>query len=272
MNKKVGIVGIGKMGGGIAKRFIEQKVVLPQNLILCEKVKEKLIPFQKEGTKICSIQELAKLADLIIIAVEPHDLKAVLEGMKDNLTSSKVIVSIVAGVSISYISRIIKIPIPIIRVMPNTAVVIGEGVCAFCKGKQVTQNNLEDVTEILSVLGELIEIPEENFDAVTGLSGSGPAFVYLAILGLIKGGEKAGLSEELARRLALKTFIGASKLALCSNKDLRKLISSVATPGGTTVEGLKVLEQNNFVDTLAEAVVRAAWRAREISIEIESKI
>ena len=267
---KIGVIGAGKMGGALIKIILDKNLVLPRDLFICEKVEERLNPFLQRGVRGCSVEELSEQVDVIIIAVKPYDVKPVLESLRGRLNPSQMVVSVVAGVTISFISRIIGESIPVLRMMPNSAILVGEGICAFSRGAGIEEKRLNFLLRIFQAMGEVIEVSEEKMDAVTGLSGSGPAYVYTAIEGLIKGGEKVGLPKETSKKLAIQTVLGAAKLARESNKNLKELISSVATPGGTTVEGLKVLEKGDFVDTLAQAVVRSTRRARQISLEIDS--
>jgi len=269
---KIGVIGAGKMGGVLTRVILDKNLVSPENLLVCEKVEEKLHPFLQRGVRVCSIEKLSEQADVIIIAVKPQDVKVVLESLKGRLNPSQMVVSIVAGVTISSISRIIGESVPVLRIMPNSAILVGEGICAFSRGPGIDEKRLTSLLRIFQAVGDVVEISEEKMDAVTGLSGSGPAYVYTTIEGLIKGGEKMGLPRDISRKLATQTVLGAAKLVKESNKNLKELISSVATPGGTTVEGLKVLEKGDFVDTLARAVVKSAQRARQISLEIDSEL
>ncbi len=268
---KIGVIGTGKMGGTIVKAIMDKRLIPSENLFIYDKKEEKLYPFIQRGARSSSIDQMSKKVDVLIIAVKPYDIKAVLKLLKGKLNSSQMIVSIAAGVSISFISRILGDSTPIVRVIPNTAISVGEGICALSTGSTIDARKIEFIHRIFQAVGYVVELPEDKLDAVTGLSGSGPAYVYTVIEGLIQGGEKAGLSREISEKLAIQTVLGAAKLARESAKNLRELISSVATPGGTTVRGLQVLEEGNIKDLLSRAVVEAVKRARQISREIESK-
>jgi len=265
---KIGIIGTGRMGGAIAVKIIDRKIVPAKNVIIFDKREEKLSPLTRKGAVPCPTEEIGKKADIIIIAVEPKDVKDVLECLKTKLTPSQVIVSIAAGITTHFISKILENSIPVVRIMPNTPILVNEGMCALSHTSNVDQEKINFIKKIFGVFGKIIELPEEKIDAVTGLSGSGPAYVYLFIHGLIKGGEKCGLSTEVARKLAIQTVLGAAKLAQQTPQNLEELILSVATPGGTTVEGLKVLEKAKMVDFVSQAVIEATKRAKEISMKI----
>lgn len=265
---KIGVIGLGKMGGALVKAILNKNLIPPENILVFEKIQEKALSFKKRGVRFLFPDQISKEVDILIIAVEPKNVKEVLESFREKLNSSQVVISIAAGVTTSFISRILGDSIPVLRVMPNSAILVGEGMCVLSTGSGIDEEKMNFIKEIFQTVGDVIELPEENLDAVTGLSGSGPAYVYLAIQGLIKGGNMAGLSEEISKRLAIQTVLGAAKLVRESKRKLEELISSVATPGGTTVEGLKVLEEGNFVDLLARAVVKSTQRARQIREEI----
>lgn len=266
-NYKIGIIGTGKMGGAIVKKIMEKKIIPPKNVFVFDKQEEKLYPFIQKGARSSSLEEIARKTDILIIAVKPNDMRTVLKSIKDKLSPSQMVVSIAAGVSISFISRILGNSIPVVRVMPNAAILVDEGVCALSTGSVIDAGKIEFIQKMLQMFGQVVELPEDKINAVTGLSGSGPAYVYIFIQGLIQGGEKAGLSREISEKLAIQMVLGAAKLARESTQSLEELISSIATPGGTTVEGLKVLEEGGITDLLSQAVIKATKKARQISIK-----
>lgn len=265
LTQKIGFIGTGRMGGALIEGIIKKKLLPPQNLWICDKIKEKLSFFAKYGIKTSlQIQPVVKNADIIFIAVKPQSILQVLEDLKSEIQPSQLIVSIAAGITISYIIKKLGKEIPVIRIMPNIAVLVEEGMAGVSLGKGINPEQKRLVRKILKAVGEVIEVPENQQDAVTGLSGSGPAYIYTVIQGLIQGGIKAGLSQEAASRLAIQTTLGAAKLAKESKNSLEELRRAVASPGGTTIEGLKVLEKKGLKDCLAEAVVRAIQRAKEL--------
>lgn len=265
LTQKIGFIGTGRMGGALIEGIWKKKLVPPQNLWICDRFKEKLSFFGKYGIKTSlGIQPVVKNAEIIFIAVKPQDISQVLEDLKSEVRASQLIVSIAAGITTSYIIKKLGKKIPVIRVMPNIATLVKEGIAGISAGKGVNSEQKRVVRKILKAVGEVIDIPEDQQDAVTGLSGSGPAYIYTVIEGLIQGGVKAGLSQEVASKLAIQTTLGAAKMAKKSKNSLEELREAVTSPGGTTVEGLKVLEEKKLKDCLAEAVVRASQRAREL--------
>ena len=268
---RVGIIGTGKMGGALIRAILDKSLICPENLFIYDKQKEKLDPFVRKGAQPSSIDEIGKKVDILIIAVKPGDVKDVLGPLKGTLSPSQMLVSVAAGVTISFLSKIIGNAIPVVRVMPNAAISVNEGACVLSAGCVKNPEKIEFVRKIFESVGYAVELSENKLDAVTGLSGSGPAYVYRVIQGLIQGGEKTGLPREIARKLAIQTVLGAAKLVKESDKELRELITFIATPGGTTVEGLKVLDNGKVVELFSQAVVAAAKRAGQISLEIESQ-
>lgn len=266
---KAGVIGTGKMGGTLVEAILDKNLLPPRNLLIYDKKEEKLNPFIQKGARYSCLSGIIKKVDIIIIAVRPNDIKALLQSIKGKLKPSQIVVSIAAGVTISFISRILGDSIPVVRVMPNACISVSEGICALSTGSTMDAKKIRFIEKIFETVGQVVELPEEKLDAVTGLSGSGPAYVYMMIKGLIQGGERAGLSREISRKLATQTVMGAAKIAQETNKDLEELISSIATPGGTTARGLEVLDKEGMVDLFSRAVVEATKRAKQITLEVE---
>ncbi len=178
--------------------------------------------------------------------------------------SSKLFISIAAGIKIDDLKKSLKNDDRVIRVMPNTPAMIGQGASAQSKGKNATESDAEFVSKILNAVGISIEVPEKQLDAVTGLSGSGPAYIYTVIEALADGGVLVGLPKEKALTLAAKTVIGAAEMVMKSDEHPAKLRDQVASPGGTTIAGLAALESGKLRSTLIEAVKAATKRSEEL--------
>jgi len=265
LKEKIGFIGAGKMGSALIRSILEKRLVSSENLWVCDKISEKLSSFSQRGVNTSvKIKPMIKRVDVIFIAVEPQHISKVLEILKNEIRSSQLIVSIAAGITTSYIREKLTTEVPIVRVMPNSPALIGEGISAISPSRGTNIENIEIVKEILEAAGEIIEVPEGLQDAVTGLSGSGPAYVYTFLEGLTEGGIKAGLSKEVASRLAIQTTLGAAKMAKESGIPLDELRKAVVSPGGTTSEGLRGLEKGGFKSCLAQAVIRGTERAREL--------
>jgi len=262
---KIGFIGAGRMGEALIRGILRKNLVLPQNLWICDKVEEKLASLKPLKVKISSrVKTMISKIDTIFIAVKPQDIDSVLEELKNEVKSSQLIISIAAGITTSYISRKLGEKVPVVRVTPNIASLAGEGISAISGGERTGRRYVKMAKEILESVGEVIEVPEDKQDAVTGLSGSGPAYIYAVIQGLIEGGVKVGLEERTASRLAIQTALGAAKLAKENKASLEELKSWVTSPGGTTAQGLRVLDEGGLKDCLAQAVSEASRRAREL--------
>ncbi len=265
LKEKIGFIGAGSMGSALIRLILEKRLVSSKNLWICDKIPEKLSSFSERGVNTSiKMKPMIKRVDVILIAVKPQDISKVLEDLKNEIRPSQLIISIVAGITISYIRQVLSDEIPVVRVMPNAPALIGEGISAISPSRGTSIENIKIVKEILQAAGEIIEVPEELQDAVTGLSGSGPAYIYSLLQGLTEGGIKVGLSKEVASRLAIQTTLGAAKMAKESGVSLDELRRSVVSPGGTTSEGLKVLEKGGFKSCLVQAVIRGTERARKL--------
>lgn len=209
--------------------------------------------------------ELVKLCRIVIIAVQPRDVKTVLASIRSVLTNDHVLVSIAAGVATSFILKELGKQQPLIRAMPNNPCVVGEGMIALAPTPAVSREQLESVEAIFASVGRVTLAEERHFDIITGLSGSGPAYVYLMIEALADGGVRMGLPKSLALVLAAQTMLGSAKMVLSRAEHPAKLRDEVATPGGTTVEGIYELEKAGVRAALMSAVEKATMRAASLA-------
>jgi len=265
LNKKIGVIGTGKMGDALIKGILMKRVILAESIWVYDKNPERLTSILKLGVKKAfNIKHLVRESKIIIVAVKPQDIDAAVEEIKNEIKSSHLLISIAAGITISYLIKKLGKQVPLVRVMPNITVTVGEGISCISPTKGVNSEYIKITKEIFKAVGEVVEVPEEMQDAVTGLSGSGPAYVYTFIKGIALGGIKAGLNEELAYKLAIQTTLGAAKMAKETPSSLDELRRAVVSPGGTTAQGLKALEKGRIEDYLTEAVVRATQRSRDL--------
>jgi len=265
LKKKIGIIGTGRMGEALIKGILSERVVLAENICAYDKNPERLSSVSKTGIREASnIKQIIEKTDIIIIAVKPQDVDIVIKEIKNRIKSSHLLISIVAGITTSYLIEKLGKEVPLIRVMPNITVMVGEGISCISPAGKVNSEYIKITRKIFGAVGQVIEVPEEMQDAITGLSGSGPAYVYTFIRGIALGGIKAGLNEEIAYKLAIQTTLGAAKMAKELPSSLDELCRAVVSPGGTTAEGLKVLEKGKVESYLIEAVVKATQRSREL--------
>jgi pyrroline-5-carboxylate reductase len=207
---------------------------------------------------------LCDFAEIIILAVKPQIVDPVAREIAKKLGKSKLLVSVAAGVPLGRIETHLERGARVVRVMPNIPCVIGAGAAGFAGGGHATAADLEKVGAILNSFGVGLAVEEKYLDAVTGLSGSGPAYVFLFMEALADGGVQVGLSRDVALKLAMQTVYGAARMALESNKHLSELKDEVTSPGGTTIAGLYAMEQNGFRGTVMKAVVSATRRSQEL--------
>lgn len=265
-DRRVGIIGAGKMGTALISGLLRAGVVGKDSLCASDISPERRYHISETyGIRCLSDnKEVVTNSDIVIIAVEPGHVKTVLEDIGEDLTN-QTLVSIAVGISIDFLKRNLLRAVPIVRIMPNNPCMVGEGMIVLTPSPEVSEEELKAVEEIFSSVGRVLVLDESLFDAVTGLSGSGPAYVYLAIEGLIEGGVKAGLSEDKALTLAAQTIVGAGRMVLETGTHPARLREMVTTPGGTTIEGLKELERGDVKASFARAVERAAQRSRELA-------
>jgi len=212
-----------------------------------------------------SAQAAVDGADLILLAVKPAIVTEALTQIASALTPTHLIISIAAGVRLEKMEGVLLGDIPVIRAMPNTPCLIGQGATALSRGAHATEEHLRLAESLFASVGLSVEVPERLLDAVTGLSGSGPAYVYLMIEALADGGVQEGLPRETARLLAAQTVMGAAQMVLSSDQHPAQLKDNVTTPGGTTIAALTVLERAGLRTALIDAVQAAAARSRELS-------
>ena len=205
-----------------------------------------------------------KGAALVILAVKPQVIDTVLKEIQDDVVDGQVVVSIAAGVGIERIQSHLYADSKIVRAMPNAPAMVGEGACALSPGPGVTPEELESVQGIFAATGSVVVVAEEQMDAVTALSGSGPAYVFIMIEALADGGVKMGLTRKAATTLAAQTVLGAARMVIDTGTHPAKLKDLVTSPGGTTSAGLHVLEKSGLRGALTGAVEAAAKRAREL--------
>lgn len=266
VNKKIGIVGAGKIGSAIARGIIRAGLVNTDQVMASDVSDPLRQAIAKElGVRVTADnRELCEFSEVLILAVKPQVLDAVVRDLGKSLGKGKLVVSVAAGVPIFQIEAGLPPGSRVVRVMPNICCVVGAGAAAYAVGSHATAEDSEIVASILNSFGVGLPVEEKDLDAVTGLSGSGPAYVFLFIEALADGAVKVGLSREIALKLAMQTVYGAARMALESAKHLGELKDDVTSPGGTTIAGLFALEQKAFKGTVIDAVVRATERSQEL--------
>ena len=261
-----GFIGAGKLAGSVIRGLLLKKFCTPDAIIASEPFAETRAQLQRElGISVTTENgEVTAKAETVFLGVKPQMVLSVLRDLGDALTD-KLIVSFAAGIRIAQMEAVT--PARVMRVLTNTPSAIGRAATAAAAGARATDADRDKIRTMFAAIGLVVEITDEQMDAVTALSGSGPAFVYAMIEALARGGEKMGLSEQAALRLAAQTALGASELMITSEKSPADLIKMVVTPSGTTAAGLRVMDERGIADALADAVKAATERAQEMAKE-----
>jgi pyrroline-5-carboxylate reductase len=262
----VGFLGAGKMATALAKGFVKAGYVTSAQIIASDTSEAASTSFAKEvGAKTTAFNpDVLKFATVIILAVKPDQVAGVLSEIREHFTEKHLLVSIAAGVTLSKLETGLGTGARVIRVMPNTPALVGASASAFAPGKSTTSADHELVQKLLSAVGVAFQVKEALLDAVTGLSGSGPAYVYLFIEGLSDGGVAAGLPRDVATKLAAQTVLGAAKMVLETGMHPGALKDMVTSPGGTTIEGLHELEKGKLRGTAMSAVRAATEKSKKL--------
>lgn len=263
----VGFFGAGQMAQALAAGWVRTNLVPAERIAAYDPHPAANTRFKErvgECLTMGSVEELTQKADVLVLAVKPQHIQSVLTAASPAIDNSKLVVSIAAGVTIAQLESWLPPGTPVIRVMPNTPCLIGRGASGFSRGTSASQEQAELVRSLLSAVGFASETTEPMLDAVTGLSGSGPAYVYTIIEALADGGVRAGLPRALAAELAARTVAGAAEMVLTTGQHPAALRDAVASPGGTTIAGLATLEEHGIRSALIEAVTTSANRSIEL--------
>ena len=266
--RKIAIIGGGNMGVALAKGIIQTKWAKPSNLIVSEPLKDKHAQLKEiaRGVKVTvSNKEAAKSADVIILSVKPQIMLRIISEIKPAISARKLLISVAAGVTTAQMEKALGAKIPVIRAMPNIAAVVREAATAICPGRYAKDSHMAVARHVFESVGIVVQVEEYLMDAVTGLSGTGPMYVFQILEGLSDAGVKAGLSRHTANILAVQTLIGSSKLIQETKEHPAKLKDLVTSPGGTAISALHSLEKNGLKALLIDAVEVAAKRSGELS-------
>ena len=270
-SKKIAIIGGGNMGTALAKGVLQTKWATPDRIMIAEPLKDKVETLKglAPGIRIShSNTEAASWADVIVLSVKPQIMARVLEEIKPLLKDSKLLISVAAGITTGHIEKKVGGSVPVVRAMPNIAAIVREAATAICRGKYATDDDIAVARHIFESVGIVVELEEEGLmDAVTGLSGTGPMYVFQILEGLSDAGVKVGLSRDMANTLAVQTLIGSSKLIQATKEHPAKLKDLVTSPGGTAISALHSLEKNGLKALLIDAVEVAAKRSSELGAQ-----
>ena len=269
MNKiRLGIIGSGKIGEALIRGILDSKKISEEDLCSSDKKEERRNNITKEYSIKCfeSNLDVVKNSDVVILAIKPNEVKNVIIEIQDGVTSKHLLITIAAGVTINYIMKHLKKQIPIIRGMPNTPVLVQEGMTVLTTVNG-TEKHLALAKEIFESVGKVVILEEKYLDIVTGLSGSGPAYIFMVIESLAESGLKLGIPREISNLLAAQTTLGAAKMVLETGEHPALLRDMVTTPGGVTIDGIIELEEGKLRTSIINAVVKATQRSKELALD-----
>lgn len=265
MGKKIGFIGAGNMAGAIIEGILRNNVAQPSELTVCDRTPEKCGRFRDRGVAAAaSISDLAKASQIIFIAVKPQDYETALADLKGAMDPSKLIVTIAAGISTAYIKERIGFACKVVRAMPNTPLLLGEGATALCSAEPVSPAEFNEIKRIFEAGGMVSVLPEEKMNAVISVNSTSPAYVYLLAKSVVDGAVEQGIDAKTALELFSKTLTGSARMLMESGKTPDELVKMVASPGGTTLKALEALEEHGFENAVRDAMLRCTHRAEEL--------
>jgi pyrroline-5-carboxylate reductase len=262
----VGFIGGGNMAEALIRGLLDSNSVTPKDCLVCDILEERLA-YLRKTYGVQAIKERTKViksSRAVILAVKPQSVDKAMETLSSIWSPDKLLISICAGVPMSYLAGFFDKTPKIIRVMPNTPALVLSGISALCKNSAADEEDLALAELIFNAIGETVRVEEAQLDAVTGLSGSGPAYVFTILEGLTDAGVKMGLPRPISQKLAIQTVWGSSQMARQMNWPISQLKEMVTSPGGTTIYGLHVMEKAGLHGVLMEAVEAATKRSKEL--------
>lgn len=263
--KKIGFIGAGNMATAIINGLISKKAALPENINVFDLDREKLSVMSEKGVStLASSKQVVKNSGIIVLAVKPQNYSDVLQEIKDVVDESKIFVSIAAGISIGFVRKELSCNCPMVRVMPNTPLLLGKGATALCPSENISQSDFDTVKEMFSLSGEVEIFTEDHMNEIIAVNGSSPAYIYLFAKAMADYAQECNIPYESALNLIVATLEGSAAMIKDSGDSLDTLIKKVSSPGGTTLAALKTLEDYKFYDGIKEAMKSCTNRAEEL--------
>ncbi len=266
-NTRIAVIGAGHMAGALIGGMVRSKLVPGKSIVATRRSHEALAELQRKwGVRTSTDNRKAVAgADAVILAVKPQMAKTVLEELSGAIGKRQLVISIMAGITTASISKALGVDGPVVRAMPNTPCLVDAGATAICAGARATEKDLRKAEAVFRSVGLVARLPESALDAVTGLSGSGPVYLYMVIEAMTDGGVKMGIPRAIATKLAAQTVFGAANLVLESGKHPALLKDEVTTPGGTAISAIHVLESKGLRSLLIDGIEAATKRSQELS-------
>ncbi|MGG4496259.1 pyrroline-5-carboxylate reductase [Brevibacillus reuszeri] len=267
---RIGFLGAGSIVEAMLSGILKKGLLSPDRLLVSnrnnrERLKELADSYGVQYTQ--DKLEVARSSDILILAIKPKDAQEALRELRGVVHTGQLVISVVAGVSTTLIGEWLGVNCPIVRTMPNTSSAVGLSATGLAANPFVTEEQLQQATCLFEAIGTVYTVAEEELDIITGLSGSGPAYIYYLVEAMMAAGATAGLDREMARQLTLQTVIGAAQMLLETRADPAILRKQVTSPGGTTQAGLEVLEAYQFQQGVTAAILRASERSREMGAQ-----
>ena len=277
--KKIAFIGAGAMAEALISGMVAQHIIESKNIFVTNKSNEAKLANLSEtygvhGTR--SVQETMKDADIVVLAVKPKDILSTMQTIQEYITTEMLLISVAAGVHTGSLEGIAAKKVAIVRAMPNTSATVGKSATAICTNEYVTTDQRQAAIELFETVGSVVVVEENQLDAVTGLSGSGPAYLYYLVEAMEKAALNLGLEAETAKQLIIQTMLGTAEMLQHSSKSPATLRQEVTSPGGTTEAGLKVLEANqvgaSFIACIEEATEQSKRMGKQISEQLAEYI
>lgn len=273
--KKLVFIGAGSMAEAMISGIIENKLMEAKDIWVTNKANKERLSNLHEQYGVTGSYDLNLLfsgADAVVLAMKPKDAVASITGICEYLADETLIISVLAGISISTIEELAGRPLAIARAMPNTSAAVAKSATAMAVNKSVTVQQMETIKQLFETVGFAAFVPEEQLDAVTGLSGSGPAYIYYLVEAMEKGAAEIGLDNDTAKKLIIQTFIGAAEMVKVSPKSSKQLRKEVTSPGGTTEAGVRILEESGVQQAFVACIKAAAAQSKKMGDALKTEI
>lgn len=272
--KKICFLGAGSIAESMISGILDKKLVKPDQIYVTNRCDDERLQYLHHQYRIQTHREkrlLVPSCDLIILAMKPKDVDQALKEIGDLLSPDQLVISILAGISTAYMEQQLQQPVPVVRAMPNTSSKVGLSATALAYGRHATKEHMNIAGTLFEAIGSVCTVEEEQLDAVTGLSGSGPAYVYYLVEAMEKAGREVGLEPEIARQLTLQTLIGAAHMLQSTQEEPEILRQQVTSPGGTTMAAIETLQSLGFQEAILAAIRSATERSKELGASLVNK-
>lgn len=273
--EKLTVIGAGNMAEALIQGILKKQLIKAEKIWVTNRSNKKRLEEMKAryGIRVSyDYKTLLSDAEIIVLAMKPKDVAGAMEQIRPYLTEETLIISVLAGVSTDSIEMLAGLPVPVARVMPNTSAAIGLSATAVAVNEKVTAAQQEMIKTIFDTVGLTVFVKEEQLDAVTGVSGSGPAYVYYLAEAMIKGAAEAGLEPDTAGALVRQTLLGAAHMLAEAEKSPEQLRREVTSPGGTTEAGLKILQERRTDEAVIECIKAATLRSKQLGKELAEQL